>query len=51
MFPYYSRYSERNPAYYEFILGKSAVFVLSSLTLRGWSDTPITAAARIVFIM
>ena len=48
---YHSRYGERDLANHEFTFGKSAVFVLSSLTLRGWSDTPITAAGRIAFIM
>ena len=48
---YHLRYGKRNSTNYEFTIGKSAVFVLSSLTMRGWSDTPITPAARIAFIM
>lgn len=47
---YYS-YGQKDPRYYEFTLGKSTVFVLSSLTMRGWSDTPLTAASRVSFIM
>ena len=48
---YYSSYGERDSTNLEFTFGKSAVFVLSSLTMRGWSDTPIAAAARMAFIV
>lgn len=35
----------------EYTLGKSIIFALSSLTLRGWSMVPNKIAARIVFVM
>ena len=34
----------------EFSLGKSYVFVASVLTQRGWSDSPVSTAARVAFL-
>ena len=44
-------FGEWDPEFEEFTLKKSFTLVLSSLTLRGWSTTPTTNAARILFAM
>ena len=44
-------FGEKDPEGKEFTLRKSFIFVMSSLTLRGWSTTPTTNAARILFAM
>ena len=44
------RNGAHEPEYQEFTWGKSVVFALSSLTLRGWSMTPSKMAAQIAFI-
>ena len=43
-------FHKTDPAHPEFTLEKSYTFVFSAITLRGWSHTPTTAAARTVFI-
>jgi hypothetical protein len=48
-FPWY-RFGETDPKYYEFTLPKSYVYTVSTLTMRGWSDTPTTGASRCAFI-
>ena len=44
-------YGEQDPEYKEFTPGKCIIFVLSCLTVRGWSVTPTTNASRITFVM
>ena len=44
-------YGEKDPEYKEFTLVKSIIFVMGSLTVRGWSVTPTTNAARVAFAM
>ena len=44
-------YGEKDPGFHEFTWIKSSVFVLSSLTTRGWSVTPTTNAARMTFFV
>ena len=44
-------FGEKDPECKEFTLRKSFTFVMSSLTLRGWSTTPTANAARILFAM
>ena len=44
-------YGEKDPEYKEFTLIKSIIFVIGSLTVRGWSVTPTTNAARVAFAM
>ena len=41
---------EKDPNYKEFTLFKSFIFVLSGLTLRGWSHVPVKYASRITFL-
>ena len=36
---------------YEFTWGKSQTFVLSALTMRGWSVSPSSSSSRCVFIV
>ena len=42
---------KNEPKRKEFTWGKSQVFVLSALTMRGWSDTPNQMASRCAFIV
>jgi hypothetical protein len=44
------RYGETDPVYHEFTLGKSYVFSIGTLLIRGWSDVPKTTASRCAFI-
>ncbi len=46
----YSRFGETDPNYHEFTYGKTNVFVVSTLTMRGWSCSPSTSASRTAFI-
>ena len=43
-------YGKKDPSYQEFTWVKSSIFVLSSMTQRGWDVTPSTTAARIAFL-
>ena len=45
------RCGEKDPKYYEFTWLKSSIYVLSSMTQRGWNTTPNSDAARISFFM
>ena len=44
-----TRLGNNEPTKHEFTWGKSQVFVLSALTMRGWSDTPNQLASRCAF--
>ena len=44
-------YGEKDPDYKEFRLGKCITYTLGCLTVRGWSVTPTTNAARVAFVM
>ena len=47
----YGSYGEKDPDYKEFRLGKCITYTLGCLTVRGWSVTPTTNAARVAFVM
>ena len=46
-----TRFGRNEPKKSEFTWGKSQIFVLSALTMRGWSDTPNQLASRCAFIV
>ena len=47
----YFSFGEKDPEHNEFTFGKCITFTLGTLTTRGWSATPSTNTARIVFAM
>ena len=46
-----SRFGSDEPSNAEFTLGKSIIFVLSSLTMRSWSSAPEKLSGRIAFVV
>ena len=46
---FFWRYGLYDPSSDEFTLGKSVVFVLSALTMRGWSVVPEKLSSRVAF--
>ena len=46
----FTRFGGKDPEYPEFTLGKSYIYLSSTLTMRGWSDLPSKLAAQIAVI-
>ena len=46
----YSRFGGKDPAYYEFTIGKCYVYMFSTLTMRGWDTLPSKFPAKIALI-
>ena len=44
---YNYRFGRRDPAHHEFTLGKSYIYLCSTLTMRGWSILPSKLAAQL----
>ena len=49
MLHFFCRFGKRDPAYQEFTMGKSYVYLCSALTMRAWSVLPSKTAAQIAF--
>ena len=47
MILFFSRFGGKDPAHHEFTIGKSYVYLCSTLTMRGWSVLPSKLPARI----
>ena len=46
----YSRFGGKDPAYYEFTIGKCYVYMFSTLTMCGWDTLPSKFPAKIALI-